>query len=135
MTRALVGGTTTVRDRKRTDSIVTLAWMKCWQTIECYSNGLGDWILKNIKTKSRRRHSHNRINRKSSWRPRGTAMAMTVLAMQANATIATERKAQFDTDSETIGIDNRCSGCISHVKDDFVGKLRPTDRVVKGFAL
>ncbi|KAI2494626.1 hypothetical protein MHU86_19904 [Fragilaria crotonensis] len=61
-------------------------------------------------------------------------MAMTVLAMQANATIATERKTQFDTDSETIGIDNRCSGCISHVKEDFVGKLRPTDRVVKGFA-
>ena len=61
-------------------------------------------------------------------------MAMTVLAMQANATIATERTTQFDTDSETIGIDNRCSGCISHVKEDFVGKLRPTDRVVKGFA-
>lgn len=61
-------------------------------------------------------------------------MAMIVLAMQANATIATERKAQFDTDSETIGIDKRCSGCISHVKDDFVGKLRPTDRVLKGFA-
>jgi hypothetical protein len=59
---------------------------------------------------------------------------MTVLAMQANATIATERKTQFDTDSETIGIDNRCSGCISHVRDDFVGELRRTDRVVKGFA-
>ncbi len=59
---------------------------------------------------------------------------MTVLAMQANATIATERKTQFDTDSEMIGIDNRCSGCISHVRDDFVGELRRTDRVVKGFA-
>jgi len=136
MARVLVGEAKD-RARKRKDSVVMLAWMKCWQAIECYSNELGDWILKNIKTKSRRRQSHashNRINRKASWRPRGTAMAMTVLAMQANATIATERKAQFDTDSETIGIDNRCSGCISHVKDDFVGKLRPTDRVVKGFA-
>jgi hypothetical protein len=75
------------------------------------------------------------INRKrADWRPRETALAMTVLAMQANATIATERKTQFDTDSETIGIDNQCSGCISHVRDDFVGELRQTDRVVKGFA-
>ncbi len=30
--------------------------------------------------------------------------------MQANATIATERKTQFDTDSETIGIDNPSLG-------------------------
>lgn len=59
---------------------------------------------------------------------------MTVLAMQANATIACERRAQFDTDSDTIGIDNRCSGCISHVRDDFVGALQPSGRVVKGFA-
>jgi hypothetical protein len=73
-------------------------------------------------------------SQKSSLATKGTALAMTVLAMQANATIATERKTQFDADSETIGIDNRCSGCISHVRDNFVGELRRTDRVVKGFA-
>ena len=59
---------------------------------------------------------------------------MIVLAMQANATIATERKTQFDTDPETIGIDNRCLGCISHTRDNFVGELRRTDQVLKGFA-
>ncbi len=59
---------------------------------------------------------------------------MSVLAMQAHATVAMERQTTFDTDAETIGIDNRCSGCISHIREDFVGELRPSNRVVKGFA-
>jgi hypothetical protein len=111
------------------------AWLTCWRVIETFSDNLGNWILCHTKSTGNKRHAHQRNNRKrAGWRPRGTAIAMTVLAMQANATIATERKTQFDTDSETIGIDNRCSGCISHVRDDFVGELRRTDRVVKGFA-
>ena len=41
---------------------------------------------------------------------------------------------RFDTDSDDIGIDNRCSACISHVESDyFEGPLRKSDRVVKGF--
>ena len=44
-----------------------------------------------------------------------------------------EREAIFDTDSGLVGIDNRCTACISHDKDDFVGPLRETDRVIKGF--
>jgi hypothetical protein len=32
-----------------------------------------------------------------------------------------------------VGIDNRCSGCISHVREDFIGLLQPTRRVIKGF--
>jgi hypothetical protein len=59
---------------------------------------------------------------------------MTVLAMQVNATISTEREVRFDTDSATIGIDNRCSVCISHCKEDFEpGTLKRCNRVVKGF--
>ena len=40
----------------------------------------------------------------------------------------------FDTDSDRIGIDNRASACMSDDVSDFVGVLRPTNRVVKGFA-
>lgn len=112
------------------------AWLRCWHAIESISEDLGDWILQ--QTKPAKRHhgrAYRRVNRKQAgWRPRGTTLAMTVLAMQANATIATERRTQFDTDSETIGINNRCLGCISHVREDFVGELRPSNRVVKGFA-
>ena len=41
---------------------------------------------------------------------------------------------QMDTDSATIGIDNRCSLCISHIAEDFVGELRDSNRKIRGFA-
>ena len=56
-----------------------------------------------------------------------------ILAMQARTAVASERIAQFDTDTEWIGVDNRCTGCISHVKSDFVGPLKQSQRVVQGF--
>ena len=31
---------------------------------------------------------------------------------------------KMDTDSATIGIDNRCFLCISHIAEDFIGGLR-----------
>ena len=39
----------------------------------------------------------------------------------------------FDTDSRPIGIDNRCSACISHKKEDFVGELKSTKKTIRGF--
>ena len=39
----------------------------------------------------------------------------------------------FDTDSNAIGIDNRCSACLSHDIDDFVGPVTNTNRRIKGF--
>lgn len=39
----------------------------------------------------------------------------------------------FDTDAASIGIDNRCSACISHVIDDFEGPLTKVSRSIKGF--
>jgi hypothetical protein len=40
---------------------------------------------------------------------------------------------QFDTDSAPVGIDNRCSVCMSHLKSDFVGELTETTLAVTGF--
>ena len=40
-----------------------------------------------------------------------------------------ERAVNFDTDSGTIGIDNRCSGCISHDIRDFVGGVRDSGEI------
>ena len=39
----------------------------------------------------------------------------------------------FDSDSDIIGIDNRCSACISHVKSDFQGSLKRTNKIIQGF--
>ena len=42
-----------------------------------------------------------------------------------------ERKRIFDTDSFSIGVNNRCSGCISHKGEDFVRPLKECHRVIK----
>ena len=39
----------------------------------------------------------------------------------------------FDNDSFSIDLDNRCSGCISHEVEDFVGPLKECHRVIKVF--
>ena len=41
--------------------------------------------------------------------------------------------ATFDTDTASIGIDNRCSACISHNIQDFDGPVRKVNRQIKGF--
>ena len=39
----------------------------------------------------------------------------------------------FDMDAAQVGIDNRCSACISHDIDYFEGILQPVNRAIKGF--
>ena len=60
-----------------------------------------------------------------------------VLALMANRkqrnTHSGQRRAMFDTDSESIGIDNRCSACISNKVEDFIGQLIASNRTIKGF--
>jgi len=60
---------------------------------------------------------------------------MAALAYSANAQPIPrqEHSVTFDTDSAPIGIDNRCSGCISHVLADFADDLRNCNRAIKGF--
>jgi hypothetical protein len=90
-------------------------------------DAFGTWMDKQINVRRRVartvHHHHHRYKQ--------TMLAMSVLAMHAHA--HTERPTRFDTDSAIVGIDNRCSGCISHVREDFIGLLRPTTRVIKGF--
>ena len=62
-----------------------------------------------------------------------TMFAMPAVAMQANVK-QLERMTPFDTDTQWIGVDNRCSGCISHVKSDLVERLIPAMRTIRGIA-
>ena len=52
--------------------------------------------------------------------------------MQAQST-SHANSIRFDTDSAPMGIDNRCSGCISHVAEDFIGGLNDSNKTIKGF--
>ena len=62
-------------------------------------------------------------------------LCMEIIAMQTSDSDAVKgaRVSKFDTDSFSIGVDNRCSGCISHRIEDFEGRLIDTDKSVRGF--
>ena len=63
------------------------------------------------------------------------ATCLTAIAMTAKTTNTPimDNIIRMDTDSVPIGIDNFCSLCISHVPEDFVGNLIPSNRKIKGF--
>ena len=56
------------------------------------------------------------------------------LACPAKQTTTQERIVRFDTDAKPIGVDNRCSACISPYIKDFIGPLEDTNKTIKGFA-
>lgn len=60
-------------------------------------------------------------------------LAFAALAMQANTAGAYENNIAFDTDSGPVGIDNRCTACISNRIEDFEGQLVDSNRSIKGF--
>ena len=71
--------------------------------------------------------------------PRGKLNAARLLLMisifsadVADTTPLARYVPQWDTDSVIIGIDHRCSGCMSHETADFTGDLNGT-RVIHGF--
>ena len=39
----------------------------------------------------------------------------------------------MDMDARRIGIDNRCTACISHRKTDFIGDIHKTNQIITGF--
>ena len=61
-------------------------------------------------------------------------LAMSVLSIQTIEGCNSEREALFDTDSHQVGIDNRCSYCMSPDPRDCIGPLKDTNREIHGFA-
>ena len=63
-------------------------------------------------------------------RRKGTSTHLLCMKTKMNKDVYT---ATFDTDSHPLGIDNRCTACISHDVKDFIGPLTDTDKSIKGF--
>ena len=61
-------------------------------------------------------------------------LANVALACPAKQTTTQERIIKFDTDAKPIGVDNRCSACISPYIEDFIGPLEDTNKTIKRFA-
>ena len=64
----------------------------------------------------------------------GTILANVALACLAKQMASKERIVKFNTDTKPIGVDNRCSACISPYIEDFIGPLEDTNKTIKGFA-
>jgi hypothetical protein len=56
-----------------------------------------------------------------------------IVASQSADGVNAERQVRFNTDSHSIGIDNRCSKCISPDHLDSIGKVENTNRTITGF--
>ena len=87
-------------------------------------------LLKNRNKIARR---HGQAMRFPTPQSRKVIAMATLMAMSAKSVQTHQQEAYFDTDSKPIGIDNRCTACISHDINDFVGKLHDSDRTIKGF--
>ena len=97
-----------------------------WSTL----NSIGTNALDAIELYLGRDHSGPRKRLRKATQSarvrRRRLFAMSVLAMNMQATIATERYTAFETDTAFVGVDNReLSG--------FVGPLKPSGKVIKGF--
>ena len=55
-----------------------------------------------------------------------------IIAMTTRQNYNVSEAIPFDTDSQMIGVDNRCSACITHVRADMPGDLTPCHRSIKG---
>ena len=53
--------------------------------------------------------------------------------MVLSAKMAAQNHASFDTDSSPVGVDNRCSGCISHKVTYFIRELVDCNITIKVF--
>ena len=56
-----------------------------------------------------------------------------IIAMSTRQNYNVSEAIPFDMDSQMIGVDNRCSACITHVREDMPGELVPCHRSIKGF--
>ena len=108
------------------DSILLVKLAPLWNWIELKVDSIP------VKHKKHYNPSPWRWIRRPSIRYK--LLGFTVVAMAAAAK-PRERITLFDTDSQVVGVDNRCSACISHIPEDFIpGSLRPCNRVsIKGY--
>ena len=68
-----------------------------------------------------------------STRMTRTLVYTAIIAMTTRQNYNVSEAIPFDMDSQMIGIDNRCSACITHVRTDMPGELTPCHRSIKGF--
>jgi hypothetical protein len=75
-------------------------------------------------------HMSNGANTENEAR---SILAMAVMIFMESSRARRTNTAHFDMDATTIGVDSRCTACISDKWEHFVGELMPGRKVIKGF--
>ena len=111
----------------RTKHCVMKAFISLWEML--------DTTVQNWNTRPRNNLGGDQRKR-TRWRHKKSLRAIAVMHAIAHSTQlkGTNAFATFDTDSGQVGIDNRCSACISnHIEDFDPTSLVQCRRAIKGF--
>ena len=90
--------------------------------------------MKNVARKVSTTDSGKNKSVHTKYGNRRCLLALSALAMSTQYGAARQNIVTFDTDSRPIGVDNRCTACISHDINDFIDVPTETERKIKGFA-
>ena len=92
-------------------------------------------VILNIETYMKIERKRNCEKRRNTIRRKKILMSIACTATAMKAELDKRLNVvPFDSDSAPVGVDNRCSACISYIPEDFTGDLEDSDRTVKGFA-
>ena len=118
--------------RTKFRTYVWLIWI-----MKILENNMTQFVISHMRTKHQRREIIRRMRKTKVYRYRKLTSKQPMVADQT-LVIQTnmdphENVTRFDTDSAPVGIGNRCTVCISHMSQDFIGPLREANRSIKGF--
>ena len=113
----------------------SIAMRKISHNLESHISRYNKSFEHRMKNKQRQKiaSKYNHYVHKSATRTTAITAMAALIAMSASPTPIYANATTFDTDSKAVGIDNRCSACISHDIRDFIGPLHDSNRTIKGF--
>ena len=112
-------------------------WNTSFQYLAWGTQPMVQYVTKYVESIQIQPHTNN--IHFSHWRVHCTTGLAHKLAYTAIITMSTcqtchiSKSIPFDTDSQMVRIDNRCSACITHVCEDMPGELNLCHRSIKGF--
>jgi hypothetical protein len=90
------------------------------------------WRIMREIYKSMHQHKENAGSAAMKNEAEAVLASAVMIAMESSQEKRTNT-AHFNTDATTIGVDNRCTTCISDKKEHFVGNFIAGRKVIKGF--
>jgi len=112
---------------------------KAWLLVSNKASSTLDWMIASTQGWSRRQRGRRSSPMLTGRQVRLSSKWLRFCVMSVVAVAAADRVRNvaetdpFDTDSSAAGIDNRCSGCITHARSDMPGELKECHRIVEGF--